>query len=75
MQHEKTVTGLVAHIQNNTRRYVALFCEAVDELMPTPTKDISDKDEVMDILLHQRRERNEQTEGQQEGFPAHLLRR
>ncbi|KAG6336325.1 hypothetical protein ID866_2774 [Astraeus odoratus] len=74
-QHEKTVTGLVARIQNNTRRYVTLFCEVVDKLMPTPTKDISDHDEVMDILLHQRRERNEQTEGHQEGFPAHLLRR
>lgn len=43
--------------------------------MPTPTKDISDQDDVMDVLLHQRRERNEQTEGLQEGFPAHLLRR
>ncbi|KAI6131983.1 MCM2/3/5 family-domain-containing protein [Pisolithus croceorrhizus] len=74
-QHEKTIAELVTRIQSNTRRYVALFYEAVDKLMPTPTKDISDHDEVMDILLHQRRERNEQTEGPQEGFPAHLLRR
>ncbi|KAI6005829.1 MCM2/3/5 family-domain-containing protein [Pisolithus albus] len=74
-QHEKTVAELVTRIQSNTRRYVALFYEAVDKLMPSPTKDISDHDEVMDILLHQRRERNEQTEGLQEGFPAHLLRR
>ncbi|KAI6109684.1 MCM-domain-containing protein [Pisolithus sp. B1] len=74
-QHEKTIAELVTRIQSNTRRYVALFYEAVDKLMPTPTKDISDHDEVMDILLHQRRERNEQTEGLQEGFPAHLLRR
>lgn len=74
-QHQKTVVELVARIQSNARRYVALFYEAVDKLMPTPTKDISENDEVMDILLHQRRERNEQTEGLQEGFPAHLLRR
>ena len=67
---------LVHRICNNTRRYVELFCEAVDELMPNPTKDISDQDEVIDVILHQRRERNEQLEGtQQPEFPAHLLRR
>ncbi|KAG9318608.1 minichromosome maintenance protein mcm7p [Chiua virens] len=74
-QHEKTVSELVHRIQNNTRRYVQLFCEAIDKLMPTPTKDISEHDEVIDVILHQRRERNEQTEGIQEGFPDHLLRR
>ncbi|KIJ10524.1 hypothetical protein PAXINDRAFT_85941 [Paxillus involutus ATCC 200175] len=74
-QHEKTVTELVARIQNNTRRYVQVFCEAVDKLMPPPTKDITEHDEVIDVIFHQRRERNEQTEGIQEGFPDHLLRR
>ncbi|KAF8559699.1 minichromosome maintenance protein mcm7p [Imleria badia] len=74
-QHEKTVSELVARIQNNTRRYVQLFCEAIDKLVPTPTKDISEHDEVIDVILHQRRERNEQTEGVQDGFPDHLLRR
>lgn len=43
--------------------------------MPIPTKDISEHDEVIDVILHQRRERNERIEGAQEGFPAHLLRR
>jgi DNA replication licensing factor MCM7 len=43
--------------------------------MPQPTKDISDLDEVIDVILHQRRERNEQLEGGQDGFPDHLLRR
>lgn len=43
--------------------------------MPIPTKDISDQDEVIDIIMHQRRERNEQIEGLQDGFPVHLLRR
>ncbi|KAG6376268.1 minichromosome maintenance protein mcm7p [Boletus reticuloceps] len=74
-KHEKTVSELVARIQNNTRRYVQLFCESIDKLIPTPTKDISEHDEVIDVILHQRRERNEQTEGVQEGFPDHLLRR
>ncbi|KAH0830689.1 minichromosome maintenance protein mcm7p [Lanmaoa asiatica] len=75
LKHEKTVSEIVARIQNNTRRYVQLFCEAIDKLVPTPTKDISEHDEVIDVILHQRRERNEQTEGAQEGFPDHLLRR
>ncbi|TFK54605.1 MCM-domain-containing protein [Heliocybe sulcata] len=74
-EYEKTVGELVSRIQNNTRRYVDLFSEVVDALMPVPTKDISDQDEVIDVILHQRRERNEQTEGAQEGFPNHLLRR
>ena len=67
---------LVTRIQNNARRYVDLFCEVVDQLMPPPTKDISDQDEVIDVILHQRRERNEALEGtQQPEFPPHLLRR
>lgn len=72
IQHE---SELVSRIRNNTRRYVNLFSEVVDKLMPQPTKDISDQDEVIDVILHQRRERNEQLEGGQDGFPEHLLRR
>lgn len=52
-----------------------LFSEVVDEIMPTPTKDISEHDEVIDVILHQRRERNDQMDVMQEGFPSHLLRR
>lgn len=69
------MSELVSRIQNNTRRYVGLFSDVVDKLMPQPTKDISDQDEVIDVILHQRRERNEQLEGNQDGFPEHLLRR
>lgn len=69
------MTELVARIQHNTRRYIALFSEVVDKLLPTPTKDISEHDEVIDVILHQRRERNERIDGIQEGFPMHLLRR
>ncbi|KAI5117477.1 hypothetical protein M0805_007181 [Coniferiporia weirii] len=74
--HEKTVADLVSRIRLNTKRYVDLFCEVVDQLIPPPTKDISDQDEVIDVILHQRRERNEALEGtQQTEFPPHLLRR
>ncbi|CAL1705541.1 unnamed protein product [Somion occarium] len=72
---EKNVGELVHRIQSNTRRYVELFSDVVDRIMPIPTKDISEQDEVIDVILHQRRERNERLEGTQDGFPAHLLRR
>jgi len=75
LQHEKTISELVSHIRNNASRYTKLFNEVVDTLMPIPTKDISEQDEVIDIIMHQRRERNEQIEGNQDGFPIHLLRR
>ncbi|KAI8989794.1 MCM-domain-containing protein [Trametes punicea] len=74
-EHERTVAELVSRIRRNARRYVSLFSDVVDELMPQPTKDISEHDEVIDVILHQRRERNEHLEGSQEGFPNHLLRR
>ncbi|THH09436.1 hypothetical protein EW146_g8682 [Bondarzewia mesenterica] len=74
-RHEKTMSEIVSRIRNNSRRYVKLFNEVVDGIMPVPTKDISDQDEVIDIIMHQRRERNEQIEGGQDGFPVHLLRR
>ena len=66
---------LVSRIRRNARRYISLFSEVVDALMPEPTKDISEHDEVIDVILHQRRERNDRMEGMQEGFPEHLLRR
>ncbi|KAH9000999.1 MCM-domain-containing protein [Lactarius akahatsu] len=74
-KHEKTVSELASGIRNNASRYVELFNEVVDSLIPIPTKDISEQDEVIDIIMHQRRERNEQIEGGQDGFPIHLLRR
>ncbi|KAF9013918.1 MCM-domain-containing protein [Cyathus striatus] len=72
--YEDTRAELVSRIRHNARRYVNLFSEVVDKLMPQPTKDISEHDEVIDVILHQRRERNEQIEGE-DGFPDHLLRR
>lgn len=65
----------MTRIRQNARRYISLFSEVVDKLLPEPTKDISEHDEVIDVILHQRRERNEQLEGGAVGFPDHLLRR
>ncbi|KZP21158.1 MCM-domain-containing protein [Athelia psychrophila] len=74
-EHERTDGELVLRIRANARRYTQLFSEAVDEVMPGATKDITEHDEVIDVILHQRHERNEQMDPLQEGFPSHLLRR
>lgn len=40
-------------VTENTRRYISIFAEAVDELMPDPTEVLS-ADEDRDILMTQR---------------------
>ncbi|KDN39694.1 putative DNA replication licensing factor [Tilletiaria anomala UBC 951] len=58
---------LVQSIKANTRRYVSLFCNVVDRLLEEkvfPTKDISDKDDVLDVIMAQRRAQNEKDRDQ-----------
>ncbi|KAM5532331.1 hypothetical protein V8D89_014010 [Ganoderma adspersum] len=74
-EHERTVAELVSRIRRNARRYVSLFSEVIDSIMPPPTKDISEHDDVIDIILHQRREHNRDAEAGQQLIPDHLLRR
>lgn len=52
---------LVQSIKNNAKTYSSLFCECVDKLVPEPSKDISHKDDVLDVIRHQRMERNART--------------
>ncbi|KAF8343932.1 DNA replication licensing factor MCM7 [Cantharellus anzutake] len=75
-QHEGSVSGLVQRILHNTRRYVHLFYETLDSLMPAPTKDISQEDDVLDVIVHQRREKNiENDSNDADIFPPQLMRR
>ncbi|KAI1794704.1 MCM-domain-containing protein [Ganoderma leucocontextum] len=74
-EHERTVAELVSRIRRNARRYVSLFSEVIDSIMPPPTKNISEHDDVIDIILHQRREHNDNAEAGQQLIPDHLLRR
>ncbi|GAV55073.1 hypothetical protein ZYGR_0AS03960 [Zygosaccharomyces rouxii] len=65
-QGEKFLEGggdidLVAVIEENASHFVDLFCRAIDDIMPLPTKEISYKDDVLDVILTQRRLRNERT--------------
>ncbi|CCH44358.1 DNA replication licensing factor [Wickerhamomyces ciferrii] len=56
--------SLVENITQNTYHYIELFSKVIDEIMPFPTKDISYKDGVLDVILHQRRLRNQRLEAE-----------
>lgn len=71
-------------ILRNTRRYIALLSEAIDELLPVPTRDISDSQDVLDVLrIHRARElaqQQQQSSGSADVsathiFPPALMRR
>ncbi|KNC51000.1 prolifera [Thecamonas trahens ATCC 50062] len=49
-------TGLADAVAHNTARYLTLFQEAIDEVLPEPTANVEDAD-IVDVLMHQRRER------------------
>ncbi|KAH3902183.1 probable DNA replication licensing factor MCM7 [Saccharomycodes ludwigii] len=42
----------------NAYHFIELFCDVVDKLMPEPTKELNATDDVLDIILHQRKLRN-----------------
>ncbi|KAK4058734.1 DNA replication licensing factor MCM7 [Microbotryomycetes sp. JL221] len=80
---QDTVNGphLVEQIKRNAVRYVKLFSQAVDEDLPPPSLDMSDKADVLDVIHHQRQQRNLQLQQEQGGedednlFPPDLMRR
>ncbi|KAJ2903821.1 MCM2/3/5 family-domain-containing protein [Zalerion maritima] len=84
-QESRAGQKLVESIENNTKHYVELVSRAVDKLMPEPDSDITFKDDVIDVVMSKRAERNQdlQTRAEREGnplllgdqFPAELTRR
>ncbi|OQE28205.1 hypothetical protein PENFLA_c005G07911 [Penicillium flavigenum] len=77
---------LVESIEKNTKRYIDVISQAVDEVMPKETKDITFKDDVLDVIMSQREKRNETMETAMEAdmeaaatapsmFPPELTRR
>ncbi|PYH87445.1 MCM-domain-containing protein [Aspergillus ellipticus CBS 707.79] len=76
---------LVKNVQKNTYHYIDLFSRAVDDLMPRESKDITFKDDVLDVIMSQREKRNEamnmaaeanaDTDAAQSIFPPELTRR
>lgn len=74
---------LLDDIISNTKSYCGVICDAIDQTMPGPTKDLADDEQVMDVIMHQRRTRNNALQAAQPNsatitadmFPAELTRR
>lgn len=69
---------LLENISQNTLRYIQLFYNVIDELLPEPSDPVSlkNKYDVLDVIMHQRRERNLMNEEAGEAsFPPLLTRR
>ncbi|KAG5520075.1 hypothetical protein PMAC_001151 [Pneumocystis sp. 'macacae'] len=75
--YDPTNKELVNNIMKNTKRYNDIFSRVIDTIMPDSTVDISYTDDVMDIIMHQRLQRNEidQNNGLENMFPLQLTRR
>ncbi|KAL5597003.1 hypothetical protein BROUX41_006326 [Berkeleyomyces rouxiae] len=76
-------SSLVSSIERNTKHYVEIASRAIDDAMPEIELDVDDKDDVLDVLMARRLERNSQlvnagAENPDElknMFPAELTRR
>ncbi|KAJ5113205.1 DNA replication licensing factor MCM7 [Penicillium angulare] len=76
---------LVESIEKNTKRYIDIVSQAVDGVLPKETKDVTFKDDVLDVIMSQREKRNETMEMAAEAdmdaaaaasmFPPELTRR
>ncbi len=90
MQYEKGFSEdmglrLVDSIERNAKHYIDVLSKAVDKVMPKETKEITFKDDVLDIIMSQREKRNESVmvaaEKEMDAsqadsvFPAELTRR
>lgn len=58
-QYKDLDEEFLSRVTENTRRYIGIFADAIDELMPEPTETFVDDDH--DILMTQRSD--EGTEG------------
>ncbi|PHH56149.1 DNA replication licensing factor mcm7 [Ceratocystis fimbriata CBS 114723] len=76
-------SSLVQSIEKNTKHYVEIASRAIDSAMPELDLDVDDKDDVLDVLMARRVDRNRQlinagAENPDElnnMFPAELTRR
>ncbi|KAK9471656.1 DNA replication licensing factor MCM7 [Dipodascopsis tothii] len=78
--YEQGRSDIVDKVLANAHRYTDVFSRAIDEAMPESTIDMSYKDDVIDVILQQRRMRNgarpqDGSENPEELFPADLTRR
>lgn len=67
-------TQLLHNIESNAKRFVELFSQCADALMPPPTVEINYRNEVLDVIMQQRVQRNENIDPEHKGFPPELTR-
>ncbi|SMR57702.1 unnamed protein product [Zymoseptoria tritici ST99CH_3D1] len=82
---DASALNLVSSIETNAYHYIEILSRAVDSLLPTPEKEPTFKDDVLDIIMSQRTKRNEAVREQQDNnldtgipesiFPPELTRR
>ncbi|KAL2872435.1 DNA replication licensing factor MCM7 [Aspergillus lucknowensis] len=56
---EEVDLKLVQSVERNTKRYIEVVSQAVDAIMPKESKEITFKDDVLEMILSQRQKRNE----------------
>lgn len=68
-------SNLVDLVCSNALHYTELFSKVIDEILPEPTVDISYKDDVLDVIVRQRKLRNLrlQSENQEELVSSGLV--
>ncbi|ORY57468.1 MCM2/3/5 family-domain-containing protein [Pseudomassariella vexata] len=76
---------LVESIEANTKHYVEVISRAIDNKLPPPTRGVTFKDDVLDVIMERRQARNRDMAQQAEAtnnpemlestFPAQLTRR
>ncbi|KAF3481812.1 DNA replication licensing factor CDC47 [Arthroderma uncinatum] len=52
-------SNLAETITNNAKRYIDVFSDAIDEIMPKETAEVTFKDDVVDVIVSQRGRRND----------------
>lgn len=58
LEANQVFLNLVKSIETNTHHYIDILSNAVDAVMPEPTREMSFKDDVLDILMSQRSQQN-----------------
>jgi DNA replication licensing factor MCM7 len=71
--------SLLVNITRNTRRYIQLFAEVIDKIMPEPDHEVDHTTDVLDVIMDSRRTLNEQLQSGDNAdpniFPPELMRR
>ncbi|PKS06309.1 hypothetical protein jhhlp_007057 [Lomentospora prolificans] len=63
---------LVESVEMNTKHYTEVMSRAIDKLLPTPSVEINFKDDVLDVLMARRRDRNRRVQEAAENDPTLL---